>query len=156
MKGHGYRDIGRHVGLSDGAVRARVLKMLAGMAEQQAREWKHMASLELHRLERLLPGLEEKAMAGHGPSIDRVLAISRERRAIMGIDAPKRTFHDILVTDQPAELTSEQILQALKEQGVDVTKFLTEKAGPTTLDAEFEEMAAGDDQLGQASGGDVD
>lgn len=70
----------------------RTMAELSALAEEDAEEVRRM---EIERLDAMLLGLWEKARRGHEGAVDRVLRIMQRRSDMLGLDAPKRSAHQL-------------------------------------------------------------
>jgi hypothetical protein len=126
--GEDYEEIAQKVGYRAAsgawhAVRAALQRNIREPADE-------VRKLEVDRLDRLLGGIWEKAVAGDGEAIDRVLRIMKRRAELLGLDAPKnlKMEHsgevvlldwDSLVRAVPAEELRDRIADQLERSILD-------------------------------------
>lgn len=89
-KGATYREIGEKLGISTMAACNHVRAVLTELEEQTKEDARDLVKMELYRLDQMLLGLFEKAIAGKETAVDRVLKIMERRARLIGLDAPKR------------------------------------------------------------------
>ncbi len=88
MDGLSHRKIAARLGVAPSTAYKRIHHALAQINAKTAEDAKTMRTLEALRLDELQAALWEKAIAGHGPSIDRILAIMARRARLFGLDGP--------------------------------------------------------------------
>lgn len=91
-----------------------------------------MVGIELDRFDKLLGGIWEDAVNGDFNALDRALAISRERRKMMGLDNPDRIQVDwrFQVADllQKGTVRPEDVVKEFGEEAlIEVNQILLEK-----------------------------
>lgn len=86
--GHSYSTIATTLGIAKSSAWRYVDEGLGELKTECRSEAEELRELEEMRMDALLPKLMEKAVKGDVLAIDRVLAISRERRKLRGLDAP--------------------------------------------------------------------
>jgi hypothetical protein len=91
-----------------------------------------MVGIELDRFDKLLGGVWENAINGDLNAVDRVLAISKERRKMMGLDNPDRIQIDwrFQVADllQKGTVRPEDVVREFGEEAlIEVNQILLEK-----------------------------
>lgn len=84
-QGFEYYQIANELGCSVAAAQELVKRGLKATLREAADD---VRKLELKRLDMLMQVYFDKAMQGHGPSVDRVLMMMERRARIEGIDAP--------------------------------------------------------------------
>jgi hypothetical protein len=95
------------------AVRAGLTATLQEPADE-------LRQLELERLDRMHEALWSKAVTGHLRSVDRVLAISKRRAALLGLDAPRE------IDCHPEVTARERAERMAARYGVEVAAVLAE------------------------------
>jgi len=90
MDGLSHRKIAARLGVAPSTAYKRIHHALVQINSQTAEDAKTMRTLEALRLDELQAALWEKATSGHGPSIDRVLAIMARRARLFGLDGPEK------------------------------------------------------------------
>ena len=91
-----------------------------------------MVDIESNRFDAMLKGIWEQAEAGDLAAIDRVLAISRERRKMLGLDDPERLQIDwrVQVADmlQGGVIRPEDVMAQFGEEAlIEVNQLLLER-----------------------------
>lgn len=92
-RGYPYEDIRRKL-FEEGMIPASAsVRSVEGMAERAIKAVRRdpaeeVRKIELRRLDMMMQVYFEKALEGHGPSCDRVIAMMERRARIEGIDAP--------------------------------------------------------------------
>src|SRR3990167_4394048 len=89
IAGHSVREIAAGCMLPQAEVEATINRCAEQSRSRLAAELSIATILEIDRMDRLLKALWPQAEAGDFGASDRVQAISKERRRVMGIDAPE-------------------------------------------------------------------
>jgi hypothetical protein len=119
LAGWDYDTIARHLGLRHRSSAYRLVQ--AALAARQREAAPAVRALELARLDALLERVWPRAMAGHLPAVDRVLAILDRRARLLGLHAPERAVVDVDLT----VVTHEARILAAR-YGLDVGELLRE------------------------------
>jgi hypothetical protein len=119
LAGWDYDTIARHLGLRHRSSAYRLVQ--AALAARQREAAPAVRALELARLDALLERVWPRAMAGHLPAVDRVLAILDRRARLLGLHAPERA---VAVVDVAVVTREAHILAA--RYGLDVGELLRE------------------------------
>ena len=90
MEGLSHRRIAARLGVAPSTAYKRIHHALAQINLQAAEDAKTMRTLEALRLDALQEALWEKAIAGNGVAIDRVLAIMARRAKLFGLDGASK------------------------------------------------------------------
>lgn len=119
LAGWDYDTIARHLGLRHRSSAYRLVQ--AALAARQREAAPAVRALELARLDALLERVWPRALAGHLPAVDRVLAILDRRARLLGLHAPERA---VAVVDLTVVTREAHILAA--RYGLDVGELLRE------------------------------
>jgi hypothetical protein len=143
LAGHSVRDIAIIVKRPTEEVETVIARMAESSRRRFAAELSIAAILELDRMDRLLKALWPVAMLGDFGAIDRVSAITKERRKLLGTDAPevRATLHiseseqvDLSVLSLKQIKAWEEIqatlARAKSTPTIDVTDTVTERQVP--------------------------
>lgn len=88
--GLNYRDMATALGVSLGTVSKDVKIILARWRNEQVTAVDDWAQLEVRRLDRVLNGIWDKAIAGDLSAVDRVIKVMERRAKLLGLDKPER------------------------------------------------------------------
>jgi hypothetical protein len=119
LAGWDYDTIARQLGFRHRSSAYRLVQ--AALAARQREAAPAVRALELARLDALLERVWPRAMAGHLPAVDRVLAILDRRARLLGLLAPERA---VAVVDVAVVTREAHILAA--RYGLDVGELLRE------------------------------
>jgi hypothetical protein len=115
LAGWDYDTIARQLGFRHRSSAYRLVQ--AALAARQREAAPAVRALELARLDALLERVWPRAMAGHLPAVDRVLAILDRRARLLGLHAPERV--DLTVVTHEARILAARY-------GLDVGELLRE------------------------------
>ena len=115
-QGHSYRWIGTKLNVSPVTVIKWISKMLDKVAKQTALESKHLITMELTRLDRMLKYLDDQVREGNTLSIQAALKIMERRSKYLGLDQPAKS----LIGEDPenpfdSEMAKQETLTLLKK-----------------------------------------
>lgn len=88
LEGYSPRDISTHTGKSPEEVEEITIQMAERSRQRLLAELSVGTIMEVDRLDTMHKALWPQASAGEGHAVDRVMGISRERRKLLGLDAP--------------------------------------------------------------------
>lgn len=106
-RGHTYREIGIRLGVTKQAAHKAVKRVLEHLATELAEDVPRVRAMELERLDALLEGRWDAAVAGDDSALDRVLRIMERRAKLTGIDAPEK--HAVGGVGDFSEKTDEEL-----------------------------------------------
>lgn len=114
------------------AVYKDIMAVMGRMRNEYSETALEMVGIELNRFDKLLDGVWDAATAGDLNAVDRVLAISRERRKMVGLDSPDRIQVDwrVQVADllQKGAITPQDVLAEFGEESlIEVNRLLLER-----------------------------
>lgn len=114
------------------AVYKDIMAVMGRMRNEYSETALEMVGIELNRFDKLLDGVWDAATAGDLNAVDRVLAISRERRKMVGLDSPEKFAVDwrIQVIDllQRGVVTPQDVITEFGEEAlVSVNQLMLEQ-----------------------------
>ena len=144
IRGDSYGKIGLELGVTPPMARHYVKKMAEENYENNLSDTREMRTLELTRLEKLVPVLWERAEKGDDDAIDRILKISAAKARLAGLYAPVRVKMEHTtkrpVEGEPSNSLDRRIFELykrLKKRGKAVPGEMQEWAQENVVDGEL-------------------
>lgn len=145
VRGLTYREISREVGLSIGAISGYVKAIRAEWREERLDSLEEYTTQQLVKLAALEAPMMEQALEGNQRAVDRCLRILERQSALLGLDAPKKHEHKVLIAQKQGEIIASVIAAVLEEQGIDTSNPEIASSIETQLMLAAGEMVEGEE-----------